>query len=79
MTLWEIFWLVAMLGLVIAVSVAAFREKSVQAKARKNLAARNQVMDQQMDAGFNDGFGQPDQVDSFGTDDFANFDDKAFR
>ena len=79
MTLWEIIWIVAMLGLVISVAVAAFREKSAEAKARKDLVAKNQAMDQQLDEGFGDGFNEPQPDDSFGNDDFASFDDKAFR
>jgi cbb3-type cytochrome oxidase subunit 3 len=78
--LWEIFWILAMLGLVIAVSVVAFREKKAQAAARKNMALQSQAMDQQLDSSFDDGFGEPDPVDSFGTDDdFASFDEKAAR
>ena len=78
--LWEIFWIVAMLGLVVSVSIAAFKEKKAQAAARKNLAMQTQAMDQQLDGNLDDGFGEPDPVDSFGaTDDFANFDEKAFR
>lgn len=78
--LWEIFWIVAMLGLVVAVSVASFREKKAQAEARKKMAMQNQALDQQMDGNLDEGFGEPDPVDSFGTaDDFGNFDEKAFR
>lgn len=78
----DLMWVLAMLGLVVAVGVVAFREKKAQDKARKALALQPQPMD--LEQGFNDpmsdGFGEPDPVDSFGTeDDFAAFDDKSFK
>lgn len=76
------FWILAMVGLVVTVAVAAFREKKAQDKARKALALQPQPLDleQGFDDPMSDGFGEPDPVDSFGTEgDFAGFDDKSFK
>lgn len=82
MMIGNIFWILAMVGLVVTVSVAAFRDKKAQDKARKALASQPQPLD--LDQGFDDpmsdGFGEPDPVDSFGTaGDFAALDDKSFK
>ena len=76
----NIFWLTAMVGLVIAVIVAGVREKKAQAKARKALAPQPLDIDG-LDEPISEGFGESDPVDSFGSDegDYAAFDEEAFK
>ena len=63
MDIWPYFWIACMLGLVIAVSVVAIREK----KARDAAISAE------------DGFGQADPLDGFGDPaEVGAFDDDAF-
>ncbi len=78
----NILWILAMVGLVVAVVVVAMREKSAQNKARKAMANQPQPLDldQNFDNSMSDGFGEPDPLDSFGTDaEFASLDDKSLK
>lgn len=81
MDIWPYFWIACMLGLIIAVSVVALREK----KARD--AAMQKMKPQGMpDAGAEptlsaeDGFGQADPLDGFGDPaEVGAFDEDAFK
>ncbi len=81
--LWPIFWMTAMLGLVVATIVGAMREKKIRAQAVANM--QPQPLDQGLgtdeagadddafDAGgFDDGFGDA-------ADPLAAMDDEAFK
>ncbi len=77
--MWFFFWIVCMLGLVVATTVIAMREK----KARQ--AAIKKMTPQPLDSGTGspipsaeDGFGQQDPLSDFAGSE-ATFDEEAFK
>ena len=78
--MWFFFWITVMLGLVVATTVVAMREK----KARQ--AAIKKMSPQPLDSGStspipsaDDGFGQQDPLDAFEGGQAAAFDEEAFK
>lgn len=69
--MWPYIWIAIMLGLVIATVVVAMREKKARTEALKKLSPQPIADDPAEGGGMlnpEDGFGEPDPLDSFGTD-----------
>lgn len=80
MDIWPYFWIACMLGLVIAVSVVAMREKKARDAAIKKMKPQGAPeMAESPTISAEDGFGQADPLDGFGDPAEAGaFDEDAF-
>ncbi len=81
MDIWPYFWITCMLGLIIAVSVVAWREKKARDAAMQKMKPQNMSgVASAPTVSAEDGFGQADPLDGFGDPaEVGAFDEDVFK
>ncbi|MCA9134667.1 MAG: hypothetical protein KDA45_15975 [Planctomycetales bacterium] len=81
--MWAFFWILCMLGLIVATVVTSMREKKAQAAAREKLRPKPLAADGSVDmpGAEDDGFGEADPLSSFGDEagEVAALDENTFK